>query len=191
MRIESLREGALLALDQIRANKFRSGLTILGIVVGVAVVMLMSAAIQGIRSSIMDEMEAVGPKNFVVARFNMNDVRFVSPHGPPWGTIRPMTVEEARRIGKLPAIRTDGVGVDMNGEFNHGRNRLASVTIAGRENGWTGYSSATMVAGHDMLLNDVRASPRWCCCRSRWRRPCSARSTPSAGHCASTASRSR
>ena len=35
MRIESLYEGAALALDQLRANKFRSGLTILGIVVGV------------------------------------------------------------------------------------------------------------------------------------------------------------
>jgi putative ABC transport system permease protein len=157
MRIESLREGAALAIDQIRANKFRSSLTILGITVGVAVVMFMSAAITGFQSSVMSEMEAVGPKNFVVARFNMNEVRFVS-HGPPWGTNPPVTVEEARRIGNLPAIRQTVVGVDINGEFNHGRNRLASVTVAGRENGWTGYSSATMVAGHDMLLNDVRAS---------------------------------
>jgi putative ABC transport system permease protein len=157
MRIESLREGALLALDQIRANKFRSGLTILGITVGVAVVMFMSAAITGFQSSIMSEMEAVGPKNFIVARFNMNEVRLVS-HGPPWGNNPPLTVEEARRIGSLSAVRQTIVGVDINGEFTSGRNRLASVNVAGRENGWTGYSSATMVAGHDMLLNDVRAS---------------------------------
>ena len=38
MRIESFTEGAALAIDQLRANKFRSGLTILGIVVGVATV---------------------------------------------------------------------------------------------------------------------------------------------------------
>jgi putative ABC transport system permease protein len=32
------------------------------------------------------------------------------------------------------------------------------VSIAGRENGWTNYSNADMLAGHDMLLNDVRAA---------------------------------
>ncbi|CAN5833727.1 ABC transporter permease [soil metagenome] len=158
MRIESIREGAALAIDQIRSNKFRSSLTILGITVGVAVVMFMSAAIEGFRSSIMDEMEAVGPKNFIVARFNMNDVRLVNHSGPPWGSNPPLTTEEARRISSLPAVRTTVVGVDISGEMVHGRNRVASVSIAGRENGWTNYSSATLVAGHDMLLNDVRAS---------------------------------
>jgi putative ABC transport system permease protein len=158
MRIESLREGALLALDQLRANKFRSGLTILGIVVGVATVMAMSAMIQGIRSSIVDEMEAVGPKNFIVSRYNWNDVRIVNHDGPPWGDNPRITIEEARRIAQLPAIRTTIAGVDLNGEFVYGRSRLPNVTIAGRENGWTNYSSATIAAGHDMLLNDVRAS---------------------------------
>jgi putative ABC transport system permease protein len=158
MRIESLQEGAILALDQIRANKFRSGLTILGIVVGVATVMAMSAMIQGIRSSIVDEMEAVGPNNFMVSRFNINEVRLVSHDGPPWGSNPKVTVEEARRIAQLPAVRTTIVGLDLNGEFAYGRNRLASVSIAGRENGWTNYTSATISAGHDMLLNDVRAS---------------------------------
>jgi putative ABC transport system permease protein len=157
MRLESLREGSLLALDQIRANKFRSGLTILGIVVGVATVMAMSAMIQGIRSSIVDEMESVGPKNFVVARYNWNNVRLVS-HGPPWGDNPQLTVTEARRIAQLPSVRTTVTGLDLNGEFVHGRSRLAGVTIAARENGWTNYSSATITAGHDMLLNDVRAS---------------------------------
>jgi putative ABC transport system permease protein len=159
MRIESLSEGALLALDQIRSNKFRSGLTILGIIIGVAVVMLMSAAIQGIKSSIVDEMEAVGPNNFMVARFNMNDVRIVGGHeGPPWGSNPKITVEEARRIGQLPAVRATVVGIDHNAEMAYGRNRLPSVSIAARENGWTNYSNATIIAGHDMLLNDVRSS---------------------------------
>jgi putative ABC transport system permease protein len=158
MRIESLREGALLAIDQIRANKFRSGLTILGIVVGVATVMAMSAMIQGIRSSIVDEMEAVGPNNFVVARFDLNAVRLVNQDGPPWGDNPSITLEEARRIAQLPAVRTTIAGLDLNGEFVYGRQRLASVSIAGRENGWSNFTSAAIVAGHDMLLNDVRAA---------------------------------
>jgi putative ABC transport system permease protein len=158
MRLESLREGAMLALDQIRANKFRSALTILGIVVGVATVMAMSAMIQGIRSSVMDDMAASGPENFVVSRWDPNQVRLTGMSGPPWGSNPRLTVAEARRIAQLPAVRTTVVGLDHSAEFAHGRSRLGSVSIRGQENGWTSYSSATMVAGHDMLLNDVRAA---------------------------------
>jgi putative ABC transport system permease protein len=156
MRLESFSEGASLAIEQLRANKFRSGLTILGIVVGVATVMAMSAMIQGIRSSIVDEMEAVGPKNFMVARYNFNSVQ-ISTDGPPWGDNPKIEVSEARRIAQLPAIRQAMVALDMNAEFVNGRQRLSSVAIAGRENGWAQYTNASIVSGHDMLPNDVRA----------------------------------
>jgi putative ABC transport system permease protein len=158
MRIESLREGAALALDQIRSNKFRSGLTILGIVVGVATVMAMSALIQGIRSSILDEFEAAGPKNFFVARFNFNDVRLVNDGRPPWGTNPEIRLEEARAIARLPGIRTTVIGLDHSGDFAFGRQRLAGVAIAARDAGWTAFTKGTIVAGHDMLPADVRAS---------------------------------
>jgi len=156
MRFESLREGAALAIDQLRANKFRSGLTILGIVVGVATVMAMSAMIQGIQSSILEEMEAVGPKNFMIARYNFNSVQ-ISNDGPPWGNNPKITVAEARRIAQLPTIRQAMVALDMNAEFVNGRQRLASVQIVGRENGWAQYTNATIQSGHDMLPSDVRA----------------------------------
>jgi hypothetical protein len=107
----------------------------------------------------MDEMEAVGPNNFMVARFNMNEVRITGGHdGPPWGNNPKITVEEARRIAQLPAVRQTVTGLDHSGEFVYGRTRLPSVSIAAREAGWTGYSNATIIAGHDMLPNDVRAS---------------------------------
>ena len=72
MRIESLQEGATLAIDQLRANKFRAALTILGIVIGVATVMLMGAVITGIRTSITQSMEAAGPKDFFGGPFDWN-----------------------------------------------------------------------------------------------------------------------
>ncbi|HEX6309713.1 MAG TPA: ABC transporter permease [Longimicrobiales bacterium] len=156
MRLESLREGATLAIDQLRANKFRSGLTILGIVVGVATVMAMSAMIQGIQSSIVDEMEAVGPKNFMIARYNVNSVQ-INTDGPPWGSNPEITIEEARRIARLPTIRQAMVGLDMSAEFVNGRQRLGSVQIVGRENGWAQYTNATIQSGHDMLPQDVRS----------------------------------
>jgi putative ABC transport system permease protein len=157
MRLSSLHEGAVLAIDQLRSNKFRSALTILGIVVGVATVMAMSAMIEGVRSSILEEFEQAGPNNFFVARFNFNEVRIVSD-GPPWGSNPEIQLAEARAISRLSNIRTSNVGLDLNGEFTYGRQRLASVAIAGRENGWSEFTRGGIIAGHDMLPADVRAS---------------------------------
>jgi len=158
MRLESLHEGVVLALDQLRANKFRSALTILGIVVGVATVMMMSALVTGLRTSILSEFEAAGPTNFMVARFNFNQVRIVSHGRPPWGNNPPITVAEARAIEALPSVRKTIVGVDAQGEFTVGRQRVANVQIAGRSDGWTAFTKGTIVAGHDMLPHDVRSS---------------------------------
>jgi putative ABC transport system permease protein len=48
MRITALGEGVGIALDSIRANKLRSGLTILGVVIGVSTVMAMASIVNGI-----------------------------------------------------------------------------------------------------------------------------------------------
>ena len=106
MTLTSLREGVTLAIDQLRANKFRSALTILGIVIGVATVMSMSAMVAGIRTSIMSQIAAAGPKNFIVSRFDFAEVRISDESGPPaWASNPEISVAETRRIGALPAIR--------------------------------------------------------------------------------------
>jgi putative ABC transport system permease protein len=158
MRIESLQEGVHLAIDQLRANKFRSALTIVGIVVGVATVMAMSAMVSGIRHGIMTELEAAGPKNFFFGRFDWNEVRMVSD-GPPWGDNPRVTVEEILSLNKLPAIKEAIPGADVNGaSVTFGGERLPSVGVPGRGAGWTNYTTGQIVAGHDFLPNDVKSS---------------------------------
>src|SRR6478735_2103502 len=68
-RIHGLREGVTIALDSIRANKVRAGLTILGIAVGVFVVVVISAAIHGINQSVAKDFESTGPTTFFVSRY--------------------------------------------------------------------------------------------------------------------------
>jgi putative ABC transport system permease protein len=157
MRLENFQEGARLAVDQLQANKFRSTLTILGIVVGVATVMFMSAMVTGIRTSIIDSIEEAGPTNFYVARFDINQVRF-NNHGPPWGSNPRISVEEARRVGTLPAVKAAIVGLDVNAEIAFGRQRLSSVAIQARSAGWSTYTTGDFIAGHDMLPADEQAS---------------------------------
>ena len=158
MRLESLKEGVVLAIDQLRANKFRSTLTIIGIVVGVATVMAMSAMVSGIRHGIMTELEAAGPKNFFFGRFDWNEVRMVSD-GPPWGNNPKVTVDEVLALNKLPTIKEAIPGVDINGAtVEFGKERINNVAVPGRGAGWTQYTTGRIVAGHDFLPTDVNSS---------------------------------
>src|SRR6201995_6100007 len=68
-RLHTMREGVTIALDSIRANKVRAGLTILGIAVGVFVVVVISAAIHGINDSVAKDFESTGPTTFFLSRY--------------------------------------------------------------------------------------------------------------------------
>jgi putative ABC transport system permease protein len=159
MRAASLLEGVRLAIDQLRTNKFRSILTILGIVVGVATVMGMSAMITGIRSGVMESMDAAGPRNFIVSRFDFDEVRIVHDGSrPAWMDNPKITVEEARRIEELPAVRAAIVDVDLAVEMAVGQNRIENINVSANSVGWSEFTSGTLAAGHDFLPADVLAS---------------------------------
>jgi putative ABC transport system permease protein len=67
--LSTVREGVAIALGAVRANKLRSALTILGVVIGVATVMTVASMVQGIRSQIFNAIEVAGPQVFYILRF--------------------------------------------------------------------------------------------------------------------------
>ena len=69
MQLHSVREGWRIALDQLRANKLRSALTVLGVVIGIATVMAMASIVAGFREQIVNTLEVVGPTTFRVLRY--------------------------------------------------------------------------------------------------------------------------
>ena len=56
-------ENILLALGGLRANKMRSLLTMLGIIIGIASVIAIMTLGDSIKSSVTDSMEAMGANN--------------------------------------------------------------------------------------------------------------------------------
>jgi len=58
-----------MALATIRGNKLRSGLTVLGIVIGVSSVISMAAIIQGLNKFVQDRVERLGSRTYFVSRF--------------------------------------------------------------------------------------------------------------------------
>src|SRR5918998_6409163 len=61
-------EGIGIALDALRSNKVRAGLTIMGVAVGVFVVVAMSSVVRGINESFARDLEAAGPTSFYIYR---------------------------------------------------------------------------------------------------------------------------
>jgi len=69
MRINNSRESVKLALDTLRKNKLRSGLTILGISIGISTVILISSAINGLNSNIDQFVRSLGTNDLWIFRF--------------------------------------------------------------------------------------------------------------------------
>src|SRR5580698_8735549 len=60
MNFADFKETVTMALDTLRANKLRSGLTILGIVIGVTTVILISSVINGLNNRVNEWVSSLG-----------------------------------------------------------------------------------------------------------------------------------
>ena len=69
MRIGDLKETVTMALDTLRSNKLRSGLTILGIVIGVMTVITISSVVNGLNTSVEGLVQSLGSNVLFVFRF--------------------------------------------------------------------------------------------------------------------------
>lgn len=69
MFLLNYKESVRLAIDTLRKNKARSGLTILGISIGISTVILISSAINGLNSNISRFVSALGTNDLWVFRF--------------------------------------------------------------------------------------------------------------------------
>ena len=69
MRLSDSKESVRMALDTLRKNKLRSGLTILGISIGIATVILISSAINGLNTNIDQFVKSLGTNDLWVFRF--------------------------------------------------------------------------------------------------------------------------
>jgi putative ABC transport system permease protein len=69
MRIAHGGEAVKLALDTLRKNKLRSGLTILGISIGISTVILISSAINGLNTNINNFVNALGTNTLWLFQF--------------------------------------------------------------------------------------------------------------------------
>jgi putative ABC transport system permease protein len=100
MRIADTKETVTMALDTLRANKLRSGLTILGIVIGVMTVIIISSVINGLNSSVSNLVESLGTNVIWVFRFPVIGVRPTTE----MLTRKQLTYDDAMAMKDLPHV---------------------------------------------------------------------------------------
>ena len=102
---DQFRENLWSAVDSLNAAKGRSGLTVLGVVIGVSTVMAMATIVSGIRDQIVETIQIAGPTTFYVLRAWSQTP--VNPQDlPAWIRNRPeLTTGEADEIQRLPEIK--------------------------------------------------------------------------------------
>ncbi|HEU4565075.1 MAG TPA: ABC transporter permease [Gemmatimonadaceae bacterium] len=147
-RLNSLTEGMLIALDAIRANKVRAGLTIAGIAVGVFVVTAMSAAIHGINAGVSGSLAAMGPTTFFVSKWpaQLNTCNG-SEDSCPWRRFPPLTIREAEMLRRLPTIRSVSASVGSSVAVKYRDRDLPAVSLEANTPGWTETMAGSIVAG--------------------------------------------
>jgi len=148
-----LGEVLTMALETIRNNKLRSGLTVLGIVIGVAVVIGISSIVRGLNDNVSNMISSMGSN--IIFAFHM-PITF----GPPTEELRTrkeLTFEDAEAMKDLPHIKAVSAGVQhADRRFGKGtyvvkyENRKAKQTIL---EGWT--------ASYKDVFDIVLHSGRW------------------------------
>jgi putative ABC transport system permease protein len=95
MRLDDVKESALIAFDTLRANRLRSSLTILGVSVGVITVIFMVSIIQGLNKAFAEQVESLGSNTIFVSKF---DPGFGRPPGPEEIHRKDLTIEDAEAM---------------------------------------------------------------------------------------------
>jgi len=133
MAFHSVREGWVIALDQLRANKLRSALTILGVVIGIATVMAMASIVAGFREQIVNTLEVVGPTTFRILRFFSSTP--LNPDALPREVrIRPaLAADEAEAIARLPEIHYAAIWTQLFYRFEYAGIRTQTLGIFGAD----------------------------------------------------------
>ncbi len=143
MRIADTKETIKMALDTLRTNKLRSGLTILGIVIGVMTVIIISSVVNGLNSNVSGLVESLGTNVIWVFRFPVIGVRPTTE----MLTRKQLTYDDAMAMKDLPHVVAVTPGLQWRD--NSGQPGAVSVKFGTKK------MEGTMLEGDTASVKDV------------------------------------
>jgi ABC-type antimicrobial peptide transport system permease subunit len=146
------------AMDTLRAHKMRSGLTVFGVVLGVSVIMLVSALITGFDEKVQEEIKQFGADTGFISRWD---------HGPRDGARRPLeerlrkplTLEDAEALeAACPAIKNVTANITWWEKMHTVRTKSGEVSAIDyhgvQPNYGQVYANATILSGRFISEGD-------------------------------------
>ncbi|HVZ47985.1 MAG TPA: ABC transporter permease [Gemmatimonadaceae bacterium] len=160
-RLRMSLEGVGIAVEAMRANKVRAGLTILGVAVGVFVVVVISAAVHGINESVAQQFESAGPTTFFVQRYpitfeNCSD----SGDSCRWRSNPPITFSEVAVLQRLSTVAEVGAQQGWGASVRYRDRYLPSASALGTTANWPRINPPEMTDGRVFTDQEVRTTAR-------------------------------
>jgi ABC-type antimicrobial peptide transport system permease subunit len=129
-------ENLWLALATLRANKMRSFLTVIGVIIGVVTVMLIASIISGIDTAFTKEVEAYGTRSMYISKNNPGI--HVGRLSREERMRKPLTYDDAMALSRLPAVEVAVPFLEITNNFfgqkilvSGGGKTSASVALQG------------------------------------------------------------
>src|SRR5687767_1109025 len=108
-------ENLKMALATLRANKLRSFLTVVGVMIGVITVMLISSIISGVDTAVKQELESYGTNSIFISKFNPGI--HIGRLSREERMRKDLTYDDAVALQQLPAVELSVPFLDITNNF--------------------------------------------------------------------------
>jgi putative ABC transport system permease protein len=157
-----LRETAAMAFETLRANKMRSALTVLGVVIGITSIVGMTSLIRGFDASLRDSINSLGPNTIWVQRFGAlslsSGASFQSFMRRP-----PITVADMQAVKRLAATAGTvdiwlGAGPPQPTleRIFYRSDRTRPTLVLGTSESYVDVNAATLLSGRPFTAQEVQ-----------------------------------
>ena len=144
--LAELKEGLSISFDAIRANKMRSALTTLGIIIGIVTVTLMGTAITSLDRAFINNISFIGADVLYVGRFE-----WFSDSDESYSQMqkrRPITLQQAEALqSQLTLARAVAPSASMGQKVHYGKRGADRVFIIGTTDQYLYTSSIGIAQG--------------------------------------------
>jgi putative ABC transport system permease protein len=153
-------ENVRMALTTLWSQKLRSGLTLLGIIIGVATVIAMVSMIQGLNGSVSKQIGSLGTGVLYISKeeagIHIGGMEQRKPR-------KDLTVDDADAITRLcPAVGTVSPEIRDMRRVAYGRVETKTISVAGSGEEFLASNNWTIDRGRSFTADDVRHSSAVC-----------------------------